>query len=186
LVDAREITEFAAGHIRGSINIPVDGRMAETIGMVLKPEDRIILVTPEGEEEEAAIRFVRIGYDNVAGFIPRPEAYMIDHQDKVVHASRLAPTRLDDLLCDDIQLVDVRNIGEIEATAMIEGAVHIPLAELSRRIGELDPTLPTVTYCAGGWRSSVASSYLAAAGFEDVSDVLGGYAGWEATHSAAV
>jgi glyoxylase-like metal-dependent hydrolase (beta-lactamase superfamily II)/rhodanese-related sulfurtransferase len=186
LVDAREITEFAAGHIRGSINIPVDGRMAETIGMVLKPEEKIILVTPEGEEEEAAIRFVRIGYDNVIGFVPRPEAYMIDHQDKVARASRLSPAQLDEVLCDDVQLVDVRNVGEIEATGLLDGAVHIPLAELSRRIGELSADRPTVLYCAGGWRSSVASSYLSQAGFEDVSDVLGGYAGWEATHSTAV
>ena len=44
----------------------------------------------------------------------------------------------------------------------------------------LDPRKPTVVYCAGGYRSSVAASLLRQNGFADVSDVLGGYGAWEA------
>ena len=44
--------------------------------------------------------------------------------------------------------------------------------------GELDPTVPTVVYCAGGYRSSIAASTLRAHGFADVSDILGGYGAW--------
>ena len=51
-----------------------------------------------------------------------------------------------------------------------------PLPALVGRIGELDPQRPTVVYCAGGYRSSVAASTLRAHGFTDVSDVIGGYA----------
>jgi hydroxyacylglutathione hydrolase len=43
------------------------------------------------------------------------------------------------------------------------------------RLGELEPSVPTVVYCAGGYRSSIAASALRALGFDDVSDVLGGY-----------
>lgn len=46
-------------------------------------------------------------------------------------------------------------------------------------LGELDPSAPTVLYCAGGYRSSVAASVLREAGFSDVSDVLGGYGAWQ-------
>ena len=95
IVDARDPVEFAAGHVRGSINVPVNGRMAETVGMVVKPEDTIVLVAPEGEEQEAGVRFSRIGFDKVVGFVPRPEAYLIDHQDRVERASRLNPLQLD-------------------------------------------------------------------------------------------
>ena len=65
---------------------------------------------------------------------------------------------------------------------MITGAVNIPVARLLDRIGELDPARPTVVYCAGGYRSSIAASSLIAAGFDDVSDVLGGYEGWRNRH----
>jgi glyoxylase-like metal-dependent hydrolase (beta-lactamase superfamily II)/rhodanese-related sulfurtransferase len=186
IVDARAVEEFGAGHLRGAINVPVNGRMAETVGMVVKPEDTIILMAAEGEEQEAAVRFHRIGFDHVIGFVPRPEAYMIDHQDEVVHASRLNPAQLEDATSDDnVQLIDVRNAGEVESTGVIPGARNIPLAQLSRRLEEIDPAKPVVLYCAGGWRSSVGASLLRNKGYGDVSDVLGGYAGWEATHHVA-
>ncbi|HSJ20075.1 MAG TPA: rhodanese-like domain-containing protein [Nocardioidaceae bacterium] len=185
VIDARDQMEYAAGHLKGSINVPVDGRMAETVGMVVKPEDRVILMAPEGEEQEAGVRLTRIGYDNAVGFVPRPEAYLIDHclEEQVEHSSRLSGAQLSEVLAGDVQLVDVRNAGETEA-GMVPGAVNIPLAQLGRRADELDPTKPTVLYCAGGWRSSVGASLLRHLGFADVSDVLGGYAGWEATQAA--
>ncbi len=180
VVDARDAAEFAAGHLRFAINVPLDGRMAETVGMVVGPEERVVLVAPEGEEDEAAVRFARIGYDNVVGFVPRPEAFLLDHPELVARASRLTPAALDEVLArGDVQLVDLRNATELEEGA-IEGAVNIPLAELGRRAGELDPTSPTVLFCAGGWRSSVGASLLRHRGFGDVSDVLGGFAGWSA------
>jgi rhodanese-related sulfurtransferase len=54
------------------------------------------------------------------------------------------------------------------------------LAGLTRRLDELDPHRPTVVFCAGGYRSSIAASTLRANGFDDVSDILGGYNAWAA------
>ena len=83
-----------------------------------------------------------------------------------------------------LQIVDVRNPGEAEA-GMIPGAVNIPVGQLPDRTGELDPARPTVVYCAGGYRSSVAASLLRQKGFVDVSDIIGGYGAWaEAVQSA--
>jgi hydroxyacylglutathione hydrolase len=56
----------------------------------------------------------------------------------------------------------------------------MPLPRLASHIAELDPTRPTVAYCASGYRSSIAASVLTAAGFDDVSDLLGGYEAWNA------
>ena len=78
----------------------------------------------------------------------------------------------------ELQLVDVRNPGEA-AAGMVSGAVNIPVGQLPDRVGELDPHKPTVVYCAGGYRSSVAASLLRKRGFDDVSDLLGGYAAWD-------
>jgi glyoxylase-like metal-dependent hydrolase (beta-lactamase superfamily II)/rhodanese-related sulfurtransferase len=182
VIDARDHQEFAAGHLRGAINVPVDGRMAETVGMVVGPDTEIVLMAPDGEEQEAAIRLVRIGFDHAVGYVADVEGFLMSRQDDVVQASRLTPYRFDELSRDhDLQIVDIRNEGEL-AEGRIPGSVHIPLAELSRRHGELDPDRPTVVYCAGGWRSSVGASLLRAAGFLDVSDVLGGFAGWDASH----
>ena len=177
--DARDVQEFAAGHLRGSVNVPADGRMAETVGMVFAPDDEILVIASDGQEQEVATRFARIGYDHVIGFVADPEAYFLAHQGDVDRASRLAAADADAALDRaDVQVVDIRNSGELESGSL-PGARNIPLAELSLRAGELDPTRPVLVYCAGGWRSSVGASLLRSRGFTDVSDVLGGFGAWD-------
>jgi rhodanese-related sulfurtransferase len=78
----------------------------------------------------------------------------------------------------ELQIVDVRNPGEV-AAGTIANAIPIPVGQLPVRMGELDPSRPTVVFCAGGYRSSVAASLLRRNGFTDVSDILGGYGAWE-------
>lgn len=181
--DARSIQEFATAHLAGSVNVPADGRMAETVGMVLSPQDTVVIIADEGAEQEVATRFARIGYDHVLGYVGDVEEFFLANEQDVRLASRLTVTAAEHALAsvEGLQLVDLRNAGEV-AGGMIETAVHIPLAELRRRIGELDPTRPVLAYCAGGWRSSVGASLLRAQGFGDVSDLLGGYTAWKAAH----
>ena len=177
--DARDVQEFATGHLRGSVNVPVDGRMAETVGMVFAPDEQIVVIAPDGQEQEVATRFARIGYDHVLGYVADPESYLLAHQGLVARASRLPAPEVDAAReREDVQVVDIRNAGEVEA-GTVPGARHIPLAELARRSGELDPTRPVLVFCAGGWRSSVGASLLRAQGFADVSDILGGYGAWD-------
>jgi hydroxyacylglutathione hydrolase len=78
-----------------------------------------------------------------------------------------------------LQLVDVRNPAEQQG-GIIEGARPLPLPRLLASLGDLDPTVPTIVYCAGGYRSAVAASLLRAKGFRQVADILGGYDAWHA------
>jgi rhodanese-related sulfurtransferase len=101
---------------------------------------------------------------------------MFNHRDQVQVASRLTAAAFEERDRDvaDLQLVDVRNPGEV-ADGAIAGAIPIPVGQLPSRTAELDPQRPTVVYCAGGYRSSVAASVLRQRGFADVSDIIGGY-----------
>ena len=183
--DARDPQEFAAGHLTGAINVPADGRMAETVGMIFAPTDRIVVVAPEGLEQQVATRIARIGFDHVVGFLADVEAVMTAHPDQVEQASRLTVEQTEAALADgEVQLVDIRNAGEV-ASGMIPGARHIPLAELVNRSSDLDRDTPVIVNCAGGWRSSVGASTLRSLGFTDVSDLLGGYGAWEKVHASA-
>jgi len=62
--------------------------------------------------------------------------------------------------------------------------VLVPLTRLNEQLSSLDPERPTIIYCAGGFRSSIAASRMVASGFSDVSDLLGGYGAWEAAHAS--
>ena len=185
LVDARDQQEFAAGHLKGAISIPSDGRLAETVGTVLEPSQRFVIMAPEEEVQEVATRFSRIGFDHVLGHVADPEGYLLGREEQVERSSRLTAAQVEEACeSEQVQLIDIRNIGELEA-GTIPGARHLPLAELRDRMAQLDPERPVVLYCAGGWRSSVGASVLRAAGFTDVSDVLGGYNAWALTHALA-
>jgi hydroxyacylglutathione hydrolase len=179
LIDGRSPEDFGQGHLRGAVNIGLAGRYAEFAGSVIEPDVGIVLMTEPGAELEGRNRLARIGFDKVVGYIDDAERTMFEHQEAVQVASRLTAAAFGERAREvpDLQIVDVRNPGETEA-GMVPGATNIPVGQLPARISELNPARPTVVYCAGGYRSSVAASMLRQRGFTDVSDILGGYNAW--------
>ncbi|MDQ2678377.1 MAG: MBL fold metallo-hydrolase [Actinomycetota bacterium] len=183
LLDVRSAADFAAGHLAGSVNVGLDGRFAEFVGMVVGPLDRVVVLTSDGDQAaEAALRMARIGFDRVVAKVVGVEAALAADPAAATVASRLTATALRERRAQvgDLCVVDIRNDGE-RALDAIDHTVHIPLAELPRRVGELDLDRPIVVHCAGGYRSSIAASWLRSQGARDVSDLLGGIAAWRST-----
>lgn len=186
LVDGRNPEEFALGHLRGAVNIGLEGRYAEFAGSVIPTDADIVLFTEPGQELEGKTRLARIGFDRVIGYVDHPFEAMLEHPDDVAVASRLTAKAFNQRAQElaDLQIVDVRNPGEV-AAGTIPNAIPVPVGQLPARLGELNPAAPTVVYCAGGYRSSVAASLLRRNGFVDVSDILGGYGAWEESRQNA-
>lgn len=174
IVDTRESQLFAAGHLADSLNVGLSGRYAEYAGSVISPDEDIVIVSEPGFELEAKVRLARIGYDRVIGWFPVDD--LADVPSEVRRASRLTAAEFAErrATVEGLQVVDVRGQGEFEH-GHLPGAHLIPVAQLRSRLSTLDASAPTVVYCAGGYRSSIAASVLRANGFADVSDVLGGY-----------
>ncbi len=181
LLDTREAQQFANGHVRGSVNVGLDGRFSEYTGAVLAHDVDIVLICEAGAETQARTRLARIGYDRVVGHLAEAEAAMFTHPEGVTRSSRLTAAELARRLeaGEDagFTIVDVRGPGEF-ATGAVPGSISVPLAELTRRVDEIDRARPVVVNCAGGYRSMIAASYLEANGFGDVSDLIGGYTAW--------
>ena len=187
VLDARSVDDFAAGHLRGSVNVGFDGRFAETGGMVADIGEPIALIAYPGEEQEAALRLARVGSDNAIGYltVDHDGVFPTELSDLVRTAPRITPAELEGLLAEDaVVLVDIRNQGEVEQ-GRIPGSVHIPLAQLRARLDLLPTDRLIVVHCAGGWRSSVAASLLRAQGFDNVADLAGGYNAWVDAHAVA-
>ncbi len=183
LIDTRDHAAFASGHIRGSVNIALDGRFAEFAGSVAKPDDDLVLICDPGTESEARIRLARIGFDRVLGHLGDPYASMAEHPREVARASRLTAAEFVALgdRVENLVVLDVRGPAETE-TGTLDGARVIPVARLRDELESLDipKDRPVVLYCAGGYRSSIGASLLRADGCTDVSDVLGGFEAIEA------
>jgi glyoxylase-like metal-dependent hydrolase (beta-lactamase superfamily II)/rhodanese-related sulfurtransferase len=183
LLDTRDPETFAAGHLRGAVNVGLDGRFAETAGMVLRHGDQIVVITVDGRARESALRLARIGIDTVIGHLDATHGFPEELRDLIQAADRLSVQSFDQVR-DGLTVLDVRNAGEREEGA-VPGSLHIPLAELSRRQAEVPAGRGVVTYCAGGWRSSVAASLLRAYGHREVTDLRGGIAAWQTTSRPA-
>ena len=180
LLDTRDPIEFAAAHLRGSINIGLIGQYATWAGTVLSRDQPIVIVADPGAEAQSAMRLGRIGFDHVAGYLDGGLRAAERRPDLIISTERLAPELAASRLAapDPPVVVDVRNASE-RARKRVDGSLHIPLGRLSERVGEVPADRAVIVYCAGGYRSSIAASLLQRSGRTHVSEIAGGIGAWE-------
>ncbi|MGQ0632770.1 MAG: MBL fold metallo-hydrolase [Sporichthyaceae bacterium] len=184
LLDVRDDQGFAAGHIKGSINVGLSGRFAEYAAAMHATEQPVILVGDAEQCHEARLRLARVGIDQVTAQVSDLREIELNPDLAAVSSRLTAAQAAERLVAGDVQVVDVRAPGE-HAGGALPGAVNVCVTRLRTRLGELDPEKPTIVHCAGGYRSIAAASLLEANGFTDVSDVLGGYGAWTARNAVA-
>jgi len=180
VLDVRDPSDWAGGHVAGSINIGLCGQFATWTGSLLDRTRAIVVVAEPGRETEAATRLGRIGFDHLAGYLDTGMAALAGRPELLrAHERVTAPVLAEWLARPEPPVVlDVRNPGEREAK-YIAGTVHIPLAQLERRRAEIPRGRPLVVHCAGGYRSMIALSLLEHHGVPDATDLVGGIAAWE-------
>jgi len=191
LLDTRDPADFAAAHLKGSINIGLGGQYATWAGTVLSHDRPIVILASPGGEHESAMRLGRIGFDNTIGYLKDGLHSLSSRPDLMTRTERLSPAVAADRLATSgparPMLVDVRAPREHDEKHIAD-SVSVPLSQLVTRAGELPTDRPLIVYCAGGYRSSIAASLLESLGFTDVSEVAGGIAAWETAvlHSAGL
>jgi glyoxylase-like metal-dependent hydrolase (beta-lactamase superfamily II)/rhodanese-related sulfurtransferase len=186
ILDTRDPAEFAAAHLRGSLNIGLGGQYATWAGTLLGRDRPIVIIADPGREHEAATRLGRIGFDHIVGYLQDGLRGLESRPELMATTERLAaPLAAERLASGKPVVVDVRAPGEREQKH-VAGSVNIPLNHLAERAGELPADRPVIVYCAGGYRSSIAASLLQQRGFADVTEIAGGIAGWEAAHLPVV
>jgi len=179
-LDVRSNVEFGAGHVPGSLNVGLGGQFASWAGTLLDPARPVLIVAADDTRiGEAAMRLARVGLENVAGSLAGGvEAWRASGR-PVATIPQITVAELRSLLGrDGLQVVDVRRPAEY-AGGHVPGAVPAPLDRIASEGGDrLDPSRPTAVVCAGGYRSSAAASLLAARGFTDLRNVIGGTGAW--------
>jgi len=184
VVDTRTAQRFAAGHVPGTISIPLNKSFLNWSGALI-PSDRDFYILSDHDSDEAIKEILaelcKIGLTRVRGIFPG----VVVHDWKTRHGNleqleQLTPDELERLETrNGVQIVDVRNPDEW-SHGHLPGAIHIPLAALPDRLGELDPSRPVVLHCKGGGRSAIATSLHQARGMSNVSNLTGGYEAWVA------
>ncbi len=176
VLDVRHQDDFAKGHIPQSIFIGIDGGFAPWVGaMVGNVAQPILLVTPEGREEETVTRLARVGFDNTLGFLKGGiEAWKnADKQVDVVEG--IDADELKNVIeKNKIEIFDVRKPGEYLSEHITE-AHNTPLDFINDHMSEFPSNKPFYIHCAGGYRSMIAASILKSRGIHNLIDVKGGF-----------
>ena len=87
VLDVRSPEEFARGHLRGSVNVGLDGRFAEYAAQVVGGD--IVVVCDPGRARDTRLRLARVGLDSVVGALDQPESAFVEHPEATGTASRL-------------------------------------------------------------------------------------------------
>jgi rhodanese-related sulfurtransferase len=181
ILDVRDAAAFADGHLVGTINIGLAGQYATWAGTLLPRDRSIVILADPGRETEAAMRLGRIGFDHVAGYLDGGMHALEGRPDLIVRTARVTPQRLASQLSrpDPPFVLDVRAPREW-TPSRIDRSANIPLNHLTERLDELPTSRQIVVYCAAGYRSSIAASLLQLHGFDNIVELAGGFAAWQA------
>lgn len=180
VLDVRSAVEFAAGHIKDSLNIGLGGQFASWAGTLLKMGTPIIIQADTlATVDEAIMRLARVGFETVIGFVERGLLGWSDGGFEVVQSLVLTVDELKRMLDEgeEIVVVDVRRPGEFE-NGHVPNAINIPLDKLPERSGELPRDKPLALICASGYRSTIAMGILERANYVPIMNVAGGTGAW--------
>jgi glyoxylase-like metal-dependent hydrolase (beta-lactamase superfamily II)/rhodanese-related sulfurtransferase len=180
VLDVRDAAAFESGYLDGSVNVGLQGNFATWAGTVLEQDTPIALIATPGQEEEAAMRLGRIGFDHIVGYLSGGAEALHARPDLVRSIERVTAEGLAKALATSTppMVLDVRGPGE-RSDKYIEGSVHLPLNRLKRQLDDIPRNRKVVLQCAGGYRSAIAASILANHGLTEIADLVGGLAAWE-------
>ncbi len=182
ILDVRSASEFGASHVPGAINIGLGGQFAMWAGSLISLQAPIIIVAEsESKLDEAVIRLSRVGIENVKGFLNGGIDAWTKAGLDIARVPQISVEDLRDLIetGSEVQILDVRRPAEYES-GHAPAAITAPLSSLREDISslKLDPARQTAVLCAGGYRSSAATSLLEQAGFKKLLNVTGGTNAW--------
>ncbi|MEN2982115.1 MAG: rhodanese-like domain-containing protein [Thermus sp.] len=176
LVDTRDKFAFAGGHLKGAINIPAGKNFATWAGWLL-PYDRPLVLLAHPSEVEALTRaLIRIGLDEVVGYIPSLQGYADGELETVPQITAKEAKALWER--GEAVVLDVRGRDEYLA-GHIPGALNLHAGRVLAHLDKLPKAKPLIVHCVGGDRSSTAISALLAHGFQNALNLTGGIRAWQ-------
>ncbi len=174
IIDARNKVDFAKGFIPGSINIQGNNAFATWAGWFLKYDEPFILVADPAQLDDLTRKLMRIGLDNVMGYIPSTDVFEGQLQKvKLVEFEEFKSK----VNAGQSQIVDLRGVSEYNA-GHIEGADHVFVGTILENTAKIDKNKEVVIHCQGGDRASIAYSLLVKEGFSNISNYSPGMNEW--------
>lgn len=175
IIDTRTQGEFKDGFIPSSIFIGLNGQFAVWVGaLITNLNQKIIIVSDEGKEEESVLRLARVGYDNCIGYLKGGFKAWANAGKPVETITSISALELEKIAnAKPVHIIDVRKPTEYQSERL-EQAESFPLDNINNWLNHLDKNETKYLHCAGGYRSMIAISMLRKEGYQNIIDVDGG------------
>lgn len=175
MLDVRTPFDYSVSHIPNSIFIGLDGSFAPWVGeLIIHVEQPIILISPEGREEETITRLSRVGFDNTLGYLNGGIDAWEEAMKETSSVQRVSAHELNEAYDNNADLIfDVRKESEFLSEHVIT-SINIPLSQINNHLKRF-PNERFYIHCAGGYRSMIASSILKARGIHNFYEIDGGF-----------
>jgi len=176
MLDVRHESEFAIAHIPNSIFIGLNGSFAPWVGeLIIDIKQPIILITPEGKEEEAITRLSRVGFDNTLGYLKGGLKAWTDAGREIDKVISVPAFNLEENYNESsTHVFDVRKESEYMSEHILT-AKNTPLSTINEHLSEFPENENFYVHCAGGYRSMIATSILKSRGIHNIIEVQGGF-----------
>ena len=183
ILDVRTQFEYVKGALKDALFIGLNGAFAMWVGALIEDINQpIVLICPDGKEEEAVLRLARVGYNNCLGYLSGGIETAVNTGKKLESITSISADELEQVYASS-NVIDVRKPGEWEAEHL-EGAAHYALDFMNTDLNVLDKNKTYHIHCAGGYRSVIAISLLKQNGYTKLIDVAGGYGAIKKTNLA--
>jgi hydroxyacylglutathione hydrolase len=182
VIDTRSILAFGGGHVPGAVNIGDRPDLSIWLGQMIDPEQRLLFIVDNDTDIEEVERLaIRTGHDRFAGYLAGSMKAWETAGMPIEELRQVSVNELHEMLENGTRRVvlDTRSPEEFEK-GHIPGARHYYVADMRNRIDGLDKDKAYITYCASGYRASIASSLMKARGFKNVVNVPGSWEAWTA------
>ena len=167
LIDTRNKTDFAAGHIPGSINIQGNNSFATWAGWFLAYDEPFMLLADESTHDDLVRKLMRIGLDNIMGFVPSTAGFIAAggelNKTNIIDIDTLK-SKLND---SNVQVVDLRGATEYKS-GHIGGADHVFVGTLPKNLDKVSKEKEVIVLCQGGDRATIGYSLLENAGYTNI------------------
>jgi hydroxyacylglutathione hydrolase len=177
IIDTRNKLQFAKGFIPNSLNLQNNSALSTWAGWMIDYDEYFIVVAQKDEVEEITRKLMRIGLDNIRGYVT-PEQVFSAFAGKVKSYELVDIQEFKSLLKEkDMQVVDVRGASEFKE-GHIKDAVNAFVGTLPNNLDKVSRNQPKVIHCKSGDRAAIAYSILSRNGFENMKVYFGGMDEW--------
>lgn len=179
IIDTRPWPSFKAGHVPGSLTLPLTNAFNTDAGSMLHGDESIVLIIDPPRVEEAVRDLVRVGFERIERWFDAGQmgAYLASGAPIATCEEITIAEARERIASQRPFLLDVRRSAEF-AQGHIPGAMNATHTRLLSRLSELPKDRPILVNCRSGQRSSRACAMLQRHGFR-VTNLVGGMLAWE-------